>query len=230
MNTTVPVPATCSASLLVFAPEPLPREDDLPRPQAALLRRHGTGPAALERFESCTHQMAVTITGPCTGFAQRLRDLRVEALTLAEQHGGVVVATDPPHVIEQTSDDVDLARAGQWYSLDPDAIAEHQVRTDGLSQFGLPEIVVRQVDPARRAMVDAVVAGLAHRLIDEWPQNDPVGAATVTLRDIAFGLGDPQAASTGVERSIDVLIDYDIDTHALVVHLTTDPAEALFAG
>ena len=89
-----------------------------------------------------------------------------------------------------------LAHAQQWYVLDYDDLDDGLLRTDGLAQFGLPEVTVADVDPATHAMTDAVVAGLAHRLIAEWPSNDPVGPATVTLRDIAFGLGDAEASRT----------------------------------
>jgi len=77
-------------------------------------------------------------------------------------------------------------------------------------------------------MVDAVIAGLAHRLIAEWPENDPVGPATVTLRDIAYGLGDLEAVTTPKDRAIDLVIDYDPGPHRLVVQLLQDPAEVLF--
>jgi hypothetical protein len=90
-------------------------------------------------------------------------------------------------------------------------------------------VTVVDVDRETHAMTDAVVAGLAHRLIAEWPENDPVGPATVTLRDIAFGLGDPQAATTPKDRTLDLLITYDPGPHRLVVQLLQDPAEALFA-
>ncbi len=78
-------------------------------------------------------------------------------------------------------------------------------------------------------MYSAVLAGLVHRLLAEWPANDPVGGATVTLRDIAYGLGDAQAATTPKGRSIDVDIAYDPDDEVLVVTLDGDPAETLFA-
>jgi len=51
----------------------------------------------------------------------------------------------------------------------------------------------------------------------------------VTLRDIAYGLGDAEAASTPKGRSIDVEIAYDADDHLLLVTLDGDPAESLFA-
>jgi len=56
-----------------------------------------------------------------------------------------------------------------------------------------------------------------------------VGPATVTLRDIAFGLGDPDASGTPRDRTIDLLIDYDPGPHRLLVQLLQDPAVVLFA-
>jgi hypothetical protein len=99
----------------------------------------------------------------------------------------------------------------------------------GLTAFGLPEVAVEGVDPTGHAMFGAVLAGLVHRLIAEWPANDPVGTATITLRDIAYGLGDPGAAETPKDRSVELSIDYDPDEGRLVVRLLADPATALFA-
>ena len=161
--------------------------------------------------------------------AEAVRDARIHALQLAAEHDGVVVELLPPRVLELTPEQVSLAHAQQWYVLDYDDLDDGLLRTDGLSQFGLPEVTVVEVDRATHAMTDAVIAGLAHRLITEWPENDPVGPATVTLRDIAFGLGDPQAATTPKDRTLDLLITYDPGPHRLVVQLLQDPAEALFA-
>jgi hypothetical protein len=161
--------------------------------------------------------------------ADAVRDCRIHTLDLAGQHDGVVVELLPPRVLEMRPDEVSLAHAQQWYVLDYDDLDDGLLRTDGLEQFGLPEVTVAEVDPATHTMTDAVVAGLAHRLIAEWPSNDPVGPATVTLRDIAFGLGDAGAANTPEGRSIDVLIDYEPGPHRLLVQLMDDPAAALFA-
>ncbi|HSI26600.1 MAG TPA: hypothetical protein VK948_04260, partial [Aeromicrobium sp.] len=153
----------------------------------------------------------------------------IHVLELAREHDGIVVELLPPRVLEFRPDQVSLAHAQQWYVLDYDDVDDGILRTDGLSQFGLPEVMVVEVDLENRVMTDAVVAGLAHRLIAEWPKNDPVGPATVTLRDIAFGLGDLQASTTPRDRTIDLLIDYDPGPHRLVVQLLQDPAEVLFA-
>lgn len=225
----VPVPEFSSASYALMTAEPLEREDDFPLPSPSLLRRYGTTDDALERLRGRPHQLLITCHAPTAKMAAAVRDARIHALDLARQHDGVVVELLPPRVLEFRPDEVSLAHAQQWYVLDYDGLDEGVLRTDGLSQFGLPEVTVVEVDREQHVMADAVVAGLAHRLIDEWPQNDPVGPATVTLRDIAFGLGDPQASTTPADRTLDLLIDYDPGPHRLVVQLLQDPAAVLFS-
>jgi len=208
---------------------PLDHEDDFPMPNESLLRRYGSSDASLERLRSRVHHILITCQAPTRDIAEAVRDARIHALGLAAEHDGVVVELLPPRVLELRPDQVSLAHAQQWYVLDYDDLDDGLLRTDGLAQFGLPEVSVVDVARATHAMTDAVIAGLAHRLIAEWPENDPVGPATVTLRDIAYGLGDPQAATTPKDRTIDLLIDYDPGPHRLVVQLLQDPAEVLFA-
>jgi hypothetical protein len=209
--------------------EPLDHEDHLPMPSEALLRRYGTTDASLDRLRDRPHQLLLHCQAPTEAMADAVRDCRIHALDLAAQHDGAVVELLPPRVLDLRADEVSLAHAQQWYVLDYDGLADGLLRTDGLEQFGLPEVTIVDVDPDTHAMADAVMAGLAHRLIAEWPSNDPVGPATVTLRDIAFGLGDAEASKTPEGRSIDLIIDYEPGPHRLLVQLMDDPAQALFS-
>jgi hypothetical protein len=225
----VPVPETCLASYALMTPDSLDHEDHLPMPNEALLRRFGSTDIAIARLRDCTHQLLMHCQAPTEVMADAVRDCRIQALELAQRHDGVVVELLPPRVLELRPEEVSLAHAQQWYVLDYDDLDDGLLRTDGLAQFGLPEVTVAGVEVETHTMTDAVVAGLSHRLIAEWPSNDPVGPATVTLRDIAFGLGDAGASATPEGRSIDVLIDYDPGPHQLLVQLMDDPASALFA-
>jgi hypothetical protein len=225
----VPIPDVSTASYALMTADSLEHEDDFPMPNEALLRRYGSSAEALDRLRTRQHQLLITCQAPTKDMAEAVRDARIHALQLAAEHDGVVVELLPPRVLELTPEQVSLAHAQQWYVLDYDDLDDGLLRTDGLSQFGLPEVTVVEVDRATHAMTDAVVAGLAHRLIAEWPENDPVGPATVTLRDIAFGLGDPQAATTPKDRTLDLLITYDAGPHRLIVQLLQDPADVLFA-
>ena len=134
-----------------------------------------------------------------------------------------------PRILEMGSEQVSLDTATQWYAVDYQALSSGYVCTHGLDTFGLPEVVVEGVDERQHAMYTAVLAGLVHRLIWEWPAQDPVGRATVTLRDIAHGLGDSEAESTPTGRRVEVDISYDADDNRLGLRLLSDPAVSLFA-
>lgn len=225
----VPVPLSCSAMYAVLTPAPLEREDHLELPTEALLRHNGTSELGIHRFRGCPHQHVLTCEAPTAMIADAMRNTRIEALDLAERHGGIVVDLLPPRVLEHRAEQVSLAHAAQWFVFDYDRIDAGVLVTDGLDRFGLPEVACHDVSEAGRAMYVAVLTGLAHRLIAEWPSNDPVGRATVTLRDIAYGLGDAESATTPKDRTIELDIAYDGHAHLLNVRLLSDPADTLFA-
>lgn len=226
----VPVPRTCEAMYVVLTPRPLGVDDTLPLPSAALLRHHGTSAAALERFEDLRHQRVLHQRVPTERAADAAVALRVEALRLAEEHDGLVVDLTVPRVLELSSADVSVSAASQWYVLDAAAVLDGRLQTDGLVQFGLPELRVDDIDPRAHAIGGAVVAGIVHRLLAEWPEHDPVGPASITLRDIAHGLGDPHAAGTPVRPVLEISIGHDADAEVLTAAWEDDPAEVLFAG
>ena len=225
----VPRPAETRVMYAVMTPEPVSTDDLIAPPSPELLRRYGTSEVALRRLRSRQHQTLLLRTSDLDGAAFVQRDTRVEALAFAEDHDGVVIDLAVPRVVEGRSNEVSLSHATQWYVVDYAEIGSGRLGTVGLAAFGLPEIVVTGVDEVQHAMHGAVLAGLSHRMIAEWPANDPVGRATVTLRDIAYGLGDPAAAGTPADRTIDVEIDYDPVAERLAVTLLGDPATALFA-
>ena len=213
----------------VMTSEPLDTEDLIPPPSPELLRHYGSSELAMRRLRSRHHQRLLMRSATLDDVAFTHRDTRIDALMLAEEHDGVVIDLSIPRVVELRSDEVSLAHATQWYAVDYTSLATGTIMTVGLTAFGLPEVEVSGVHEQQHAMYSAVLAGLVHRLLAEWPANDPVGRATVTLRDIAYGLGDPSAAQTPNDRTIDVDIAYDGDAEQLVVRLLDDPAVTLFA-
>jgi hypothetical protein len=225
----VPVDVAPTVMYAVMTPEAFGAEDLIPPPSPELLRHYGSSELAMRRLRSRPHQHLILRAATLEDVAFATRDARIDALLLAEQHDGVVIDLAIPRVVEHRSDEVSLAHATQWYVVSYDELSDGRLRTQGLASFGLPEAVVVGVDESAHAMYSAVLAGLVHRLLAEWPANDPVGRATVTLRDIAYGLGDGEAASTPRDRTIDVEISYDDEDHLLVVTLDGDPAESLFA-
>lgn len=213
----------------VMTVQSLGTDDLIPPPSPDLLRRYGTSETALRRLRSRHSQLLLLRTAPIGDIAFVQRDTRIEALRLADEHDGVVIDLGIPRAVEGRAGEVSLAHATQWYVVDYDDLDDGVLRTVGLTSFGLPEVELEGVDRLTHAMFGAVLAGLVHRLIAEWPAHDPVGGATVTLRDIAYGLGDASADRTPADRTIEVTIDYDPDRGLLVVRLLSDPATALFA-
>lgn len=229
----VPVPETCEWWYAVMTPQPLDHVDHVPLPDDALLRAHGTSALAIARLQRCPHQVLLQSSTVPRAAAAAARDTRIQALELADRHDGVVVELHTPRVLELRADEVSLAHAAQWYVLDHSSVLSGDLLTDGLAQFGLPEVRVRAAagagtDDVGRAMSSAVLAGVVHRLIEDWPAHDPVGRATVTLRDIAFGLGDAQADLTPRDRGLEIDLDYVPDDHVLEVTFLQDAGTTLF--
>jgi hypothetical protein len=224
----VPVPEVLTIAYVVLTAQPLDREDLVPLPERSLLRLRGSSDEALERISARPHQRVVARTvGP--GAARFAADeARREAWGLAEQHDGLVIDLQTPKVVESSG--TDPQPAAQWFSFGYDPDRPDEVDTHGLSALGLPEIAVRGVPEGQRPMYDMVVVGLVHRLLDEWPEHDPVGPARITLSDITAGYegGDPTESSNTV--GVDVLIDYDPEVPALRVEFMSDPAETLFGS
>lgn len=225
-RTTVPVPPTVTALYAVMTPEPLERSDHLPLPHDALLRSRGSSSAGLAQLAGRPHQVVLRRVGPTREAARLLHDARVEALELAARHDGVVIDLLVPRLVEHDVAATSIAHTALWVTVDFTRHAEGLLGTEGLRVFGLPELTV--ASDAQPAMLSAVLTGVAHRIVAEWPAQDPVGPAVVTLRDIAYALGDPQAPVTSVERRLACIIDVDPVTGTLPLTLVDDPATTLF--
>lgn len=220
----VPVPAVLTIAYVVLTAEPLDRDDLVPLPERSLLRLRGSSVKDLDRMADLPHQRVVSRSvGPGAARLAAEEALR-EAIEIAERHDGLVVDLQTPRVVEASVPGPRPAAA--WFTFEYDLDNPGELRTHGLNVIGLPEIAMRGVPEGERRVYDMVVVGLVHRLFDEWPTQDPVGPARVTLGDIAAGYegGDPELN----ERGVDVLIDYDPELPALTVEVMTNPGTALF--
>jgi len=220
----VPVPEVLTIAYVVLTAEPLDRDDRVPLPTRSLLRLRGSSVSDLDRMTDLPHRRLVTRSvGPG---AARLaaEEARREAIDLAEHHNGLVVDLQTPRIVEVR--DVGPRPASAWFSFEYDLASPDEVRTHGLHVLGLPEIIVRRVPDGQRPKYDMVIVGLVHRLLDEWPEHDPVGPARVSLGDIAAGYDGGETRPT--DQGVDLLIDYDPDLPALVVEVMNDPESALF--
>ncbi|MGH1565047.1 hypothetical protein [Mumia sp. DW29H23] len=231
MRRPVPVPGTVAALYVVLTDEPL--ESDLPSPPLpppSLLLARGSSPKAVRFAESLTYATAVTAESDVADALETERRTQAAARALAAEHVGVVVDTAVPRLLGPDAPHPDLLCVSQWFVLEhPD---ETTTTTHGLARFGLPEIRVPDVDGGALPMYDAVLTGVAQRVVEEWPENDPVGPATITLRDVARGYGDAGAGGDDptLTRSVDVTLAYDADEDHLTVTLHDDPATALFSA
>ncbi len=219
----VPVPTIVTIAYVVLTAEPLDREDLVPLPDRSLLRLRGSAVNDLDRMEDLPFQRMVSRSvGP--GAARLAADEALsEALQLAQLHDGIVLDLQTPRVVDTGSTP---RPAAEMFTFEYDLEDLGTIRTHGLNVIGLPEIILRGVPEDERRMYDMVVVGLVHRLLDEWPEHDPVGPARVTLGDITAGYEGGE--STEADRGVDVLIDYDAQLPALTVEVMTSPGEALF--
>lgn len=224
----VPQPKVCSAIYAVMTPHPLEHEDHVAMPMDFLLRLRGSSDLGMQRLKKRPFQFLIKAESDTAGAGAMAFETRVQALELAEAHDGVVVDMLLPRVVEHSSTATSLSHASQWFVFEYDSDEDGHIMTHGLEQFGLPELHSFGVPVEQKPMYDAVLTGIAFRLIDEWPTQDPIGPATITLRDIAYGFGDPAASSTPNDRSVDVTLSYDEDSHELRVTLHDDPATNLF--
>jgi hypothetical protein len=225
----VPVPERLTIAFVVLTADPLDRDDLVPLPERTLLRLRGSSIADLDRMTRLPHQRLVSATLEAAQVRGAWNELRREALALADEHDGLVLDLQIPRVVTGSPDDP-APNAVDWFSFEYDPERPEDIRTHGLAVLGLPEIVVHGVPEDRRPMYDMVVVGLVQRLLEEWPENDPVGPAHVTIADIAAGYEGDLSPAPGAQPGVGVLIDYDADDHVLVAEVVDDPRSALFGG
>jgi len=230
---TVPVPEVRHSVHAVVTAAPLePAETvPVPLPTVALLRRFGADAAQLAAFEARPHARVLHRSGSVADAQADAVAARLEALTLAAQHDGLVVDLAVPRLVTHTVDETDPRAPRQWVALD---VADIQatgfdVVSHGLATFGLPELRCADVSFAALPATLAMLNGLTHRLLAEWPEHDPVGPATVTLADVAEALGEPvpardPAATGGYGVEVEIALTGDellVTVHGDVVALFT---------
>ncbi|HLR84692.1 MAG TPA: hypothetical protein VK059_07055 [Nocardioidaceae bacterium] len=200
-------------------------DDSRALPPADLLVARGSDITDLEQLADRPHVLAVTKASDLSEAHEIECAARARALQIADEHDGLVVDTAVPRILRP--DATRSPAAHEWFAFSHDGTA---IRTHGMARFGLPELGNEQAAQERLPMYDAVLVGVAQRLIEEWPGNDPIGPATITMLDIARGYGD--AAVDGddptLTRSVDVSLRYDRGDRLLDVTLHDDPAAALF--
>lgn len=222
-TTAVPRPGHVDIMYAVMTAEVIDRDDPLPEGLDPLLRRNGASAELMAMWRQRRHARVLVQVAPLSEAGAAHVQMRATAFALAAEHDGLVIDLALPRLLEPPSDAVRLEHADAWVLVHYDMASRGVLGTRGLESFGLPELCVTVPEGVEAAMVGAVTSGLTHRLLTEWPHVDPVGPAVITLRDIAFGLGDPHADSIGTERRVRVEISYDDIAHELDVRLLDDP-------
>lgn len=229
---TVPVPELRHSVHAVATAAPLDPVEPVPvpLPSVTLLRRFGADAEQLAAFEARPHARVLHRSGPVATAQADAVAARLEALTLASQHDGVVIDLAVPRLVTHTVDQTDPRAPRQWVALDVDGVqaSGSDVVSHGLATFGLPELRCSDVSFAALPATLAVLTGLAHRLLAEWPEHDPVGPATVTLADVAEALGEPAPPRPdGTPDGYGVEVTIGLAAGELIVSIDGD-AVALF--
>lgn len=221
----VPRPETCRQLYIVALPVDIGHRDEIGFPPAGLLRLRGASAEQVQSAIEMPHRVVVIDRSDAAGAAESALDARRAAVSLAREHGGFAVDMFVPQIVTTALDDIDLAASAQWFSF---GYEDDVTVTYGLDRFGLPELRCSSTVP--RSMVDAVLVGLAHRIVGSWPDVEPTGEHLVSLTDVARGYGQP--AEHDEERTTRVEVTYVAaatpDDGRLEVTLLDDPAETLF--
>lgn len=210
-------------------PRGVPHAPGLTIPPRGMLRRFGASDDELDAVAARSHVTLLHRSGPVATAPADALAARTEAVDLARDLDGVLLDLAVPRVVP-LADAPDVAVATQWVGFDiepgPDEDAGPTLSSFGLSTFGLPELrhELSSSDLVPAAL--AVLSGLAHRMIAEWPEHDPVGPATITLTDVGHGLGD--ALGTSSTRGLAIEITPTDDPGVLRVEMADDP-RVLFA-
>ena len=195
-------------------------EDRVEMPPSTLLRLRGASAQLVDEVTALPHRVVVLEEAKFGGAKNSALETRTAALRLAEAHDGFAIDMFVPQILNLNPKNVSLENSAQWFAFEYD---RGTTRTHGLERFGLPEIAIKDSGYAQ-PMVDAVIVGLAHRLISHWPEKDPVTVESVTLGDISRGYGEP--AEHSEERTTRVNVEYR--RPYLWVTLIDDPGITIF--
>lgn len=216
-------PSTVRPLYVVATAEDVGAGEAPPAASPELLAAFGSSADEIAEYLTRPFHTAIMAEAPTSEAVKAERDCRRAAFAFAIEHDGVVVDAAVPRILGMHREYPRLTAATNWFVLSRDGA---DVRTHGLRRFGLPELAC---NGAEGPMFDAIITGLAQRILRDWPATDPVGPHTVTLRDIAYGYGDKSAGGEDPTfvRAIDVTVTHDEGAGLLELTLHDDPA-ALF--
>lgn len=163
--------------------------DTLPIPAVPLLRSAGPVPEGVESIiEAPTQGWSVLLRTSESEAVSAQYAARAAAALLAHHADGVGLDLTIPRMWPRLDPAADPDRTADWFVFDRLGDDNETTTTRGLTRFGLPEL--RAVDVASSPAWDAVLTGLAHRLVRVASRELPA-EVELGLSDIAAGYAEP---------------------------------------
>lgn len=201
---------------------------ELPIPPLPLLRATSPVPDVAEDIiVSPTRAWSVILRTPIEEAVSASYAARAATALLADHVDGIGIDLAIPRVWPRLRSDADPTRTADWFVFERESDDKHVATTTrGQSRFGLPELAVVQVEPADVPAWDAVLTGVAHRLLSEDPTALP-DRVELGLSDIAAGYDEPvDPDDPTLRRRTTIEISYGGD----IAELTGTPVQDLFTG
>jgi len=234
----LPAPAAAALRLHLGDLRVLPLDDlsEAPVPPTELLRAAGSSPTARRLVASARYGWSLLLRVPTRDGATGDTATRTAARVLAARASGVVVdtvllrATTPDEQPERPCTS-DLLR----FEHQPRGFA-WQVTTRGLTRFGLPELVAREVEARHVPACHALLVGVAHRMVTALPDVADADPAVMViglplglrLEDIAAGYGQPVADDPTAKQGSDLVLQLQPDDGTVLVDPVPAAVQDLF--
>jgi len=208
---------------------------DAPVPPEELLRATASSAAARELVEAATLGWALLLRLRPGAVVAGDVALRAAARLLATHADGVVVDTALPRAFVPAGDFRDPPATSDLLTFTHEPVgAEWTVSTRGLARFGLSELTASGLSAELLPAGDALLVGLAHRVVQALGRIDHEDPAMLRLpsplrlglEDVAAGYAQPIGDDPSAARSVPVMLSVSAGT--IVVSAATEAARGLF--
>lgn len=216
---------------------PLDDLDAAPVPPIPLLRGSGSSVRACERVSQAEYGWALLLRVRPADLVTADVAVRAAASVLAGDVHGVMLDTAIPRAYLPTEEGL-AERASDLMTFDHEVRGSSgAVTTRGLARFGVPELTAVDVPVELLAACDALLVGVAHRVVAALSRLQDTEPAILDLRlplhltmaDVAAGYGQPLGDDPTADRSSDITLAGSPGGGDLVVDSAVDAIRALFA-
>lgn len=208
-----------------------------PVPPIPLLRASGSSSGACQLVSAAVHGWALLLRLRPNAVVTGDAAVRAAATVLAGDGHGVVVDTAIPRTYLPT-EEVTVERVSDLTTFDHEIRGSSgSVTTRGLARFGVPELTALDVPVELLAACDALLVGVAHRVVAALRRLGDTEPATLELRlplrvrmaDVAAGYGQPLGDDPTTGRSTDIILVESPSAGAVVVDSVVPAIQVLFA-